>query len=82
MSRRTIGQQLKQARKASGLSQSDVAIKLSCARPRISLIETGRYQGSLQLLERYLNLMQLELCAQPISTQRPVFEDLERIYGE
>ena len=82
MSRHTIGQQLKAERKARSLTQSDIAAKLQCGRARISTIETGRYQGSLQLLERYLNLMKLELIASSIENRRPSLNELEAIYED
>ena len=80
MSREQIGQQLKQQRISRKLSQQQVADLLGCARPRISLIETGRYQGSLQLLERYLYLM--ELCARSKTRSRPTFDELGDIYDD
>ncbi|RUO76988.1 helix-turn-helix transcriptional regulator [Idiomarina seosinensis] len=82
MSRQQIGLQLQQERKRRGLSQQKVADLIGCARPRISLIENGRYQGSLQLLERYLNLLDMELCAQTRRASRPVFEQLGDIYDD
>ena len=82
MSREQIGQQLKQQRISRKLSQQQVAELLGCARPRISLIETGRYQGSLQLLERYLYLMDMELCARSKTRSRPTFDELGDIYDD
>lgn len=82
MSREQIGQQLKQQRISRKLSQQQVADLLGCARPRISLIETGRYQGSLQLLERYLHLMDMDLCARSKTLSRPTFDELGEIYGD
>ena len=81
MSRESIGNQLKAERKRHRMSQDDVANKLKTARPRISQIENGRYQGSLQLLERYLTLMGLELTATPIN-RRPTLGELDSIYDD
>ena len=81
MSRESIGNQLKAKRKHHRMSQDDVAKKLKTGRPRISQIENGRYQGSLQLLERYLTLMGLELTATPIN-HRPKFDELGAIYDD
>jgi len=68
-------------RKRRYLSQSDIASKLKVDRSQISRIENGRYQGSLQLLERYLTLMGLELTATPIN-RRPTLNELDSIYDD
>lgn len=68
-------------RKRRHLSQSDIASKLKVDRSQISRIENGRYQGSLQLLERYLTLMGLELTATTIS-RRPTLDELDSIYDD
>ncbi|WP_373318506.1 helix-turn-helix transcriptional regulator [Alteromonas salexigens] len=81
MSRESIGNQLKSERKRRGMSQNEVAITLKTARPRISQIENGRYQGSLQLLERYLILMGLELTATPTNS-RPTLDELGSVYDD
>ncbi len=81
MSRESIGNQLMAERKRRYLSQSDIASKLKVDRSQISRIENGRYQGSLQLLERYLTLMGLELTATPIN-RRPTLNELDSIYDD
>lgn len=81
MSRESIGNQLMAERKRRYLSQSDIASKLKVDRSQISRIENGRYQGSLQLLERYLTLMGLELTATPIN-RRPTLDELDSIYDD
>lgn len=82
MSRESIGQQLQAERKRQKLSQSDIADKLQCSRPSISNIENGRYQGSLQLLERYLNIMGFELTATPRQAKRPTLDELDSVYND
>ncbi|MBL53464.1 Helix-turn-helix domain-containing protein [Marisediminitalea aggregata] len=82
MSREGIGQQLQAERKRQKLSQSDIADKLQCSRPSISNIENGRYQGSLQLLERYLNIMGFELTATPKQAKRPTLDELDSVYND
>ena len=82
MSREGIGQQLQAERKRQKLSQSDIADKLQCSRPSISNIENGRYQGSLQLLERYLNIMGFELTATPKQAKRPTLDELDSVHND
>jgi transcriptional regulator with XRE-family HTH domain len=81
MSRKTIGNQLKIARKNQKLSQADVAQKLCVDRAQISRIESGRHLGSLQLFERYLTLMGFELVANPFGS-RPTLDELDDLYGD
>ncbi|WP_202942735.1 helix-turn-helix transcriptional regulator [Alteromonas macleodii] len=81
MSRESIGNQLMAERKRRKITQNDIASKLKTDRAQISRIENGRYQGSLQLLERYLALMGLELTATPIN-RRPTLDELDSIYDD
>ncbi|MDU0352519.1 helix-turn-helix transcriptional regulator [Paraglaciecola aquimarina] len=82
MSRVSIGSQLQTNRTARHLTQTDIAKKLNCDRAAISRIENGKYQGSLQLLERYLNLLGLELFAAPIKPERPTLDNMDGIYDD
>ena len=82
MSRIKIGETLASERKKKNYSQAEVATQLACDRAAISRIENGRYQGSLQLLERYVNLMGFELAIRPMITQRPSLDELQGLYDD
>jgi transcriptional regulator with XRE-family HTH domain len=82
MSRTTIGLQLKAERKKQKLRQLDAAEKLSCDRAVLSRIENGRFQGSLQMYERYLNLLGFELTISPIAALRPTLDNMEGLYDD
>lgn len=82
VSRATIGLQLKIERKKQKFSQLDAAEKLSCDRAVLSRIENGRFQGSLQIYERYLNLLRFELTISPIAPSRPSLDNMEGIYDD
>lgn len=81
MSRESIGNQLMAERKRRKITQNDIASKLKTDRAQISRIENGRYQGSLQLLERYLTLLGLELTASPMN-RRPTLDELDSTYDD
>ena len=81
MSRESIGNQLMAERKRRKITQNDIASKLKTDRSQISRIENGRYQGSLQLLERYLTLLGLELTASPMN-RRPTLDELDSTYDD
>mgnify|MGYP001971186413 CR=1 FL=1 len=68
-------------RKRRKITQNDIASKLKTDRAQISRIENGRYQGSLQLLERYLTLLGLELTASPMN-RRPTLDELDSTYDD
>ena len=68
-------------RKRRKITQNDIASKLKTDRSQISRIENGRYQGSLQLLERYLTLLGLELTASPMN-RRPTLDELDSTYDD
>ena len=81
MSKEYIGASLRAARKNGNYTQADVAAKISCDRAIISKMENGKYQGSLLLLERYINLMGFDLTITPINySSRPSLDDLESLY--
>ena len=68
-------------RKRRKITQNDIASKLKTDRAQISRIENGRYQGSLQLLERYLTLLGLELTTSPMN-RRPTLDELDSTYDD
>lgn len=81
MSRQSIGNQLKGARKGKGLSQTDIAEQLHIHRTVISRIETGVHQGSLQPLEQYAALLGYQLSLSPFSA-RPTLDELDDLYDD
>jgi transcriptional regulator with XRE-family HTH domain len=82
MSRATIGIQLKAQRKNQKLSQLDAAEKPNCDRAVLSRIENGHFQGSLQIYERYINLLGFELTINPIAPSRPSLDNMEGLYDD
>ena len=54
--RRELGNRLRKARRAAGLSQTDTASKLSWPQSRVSLIETARVRLDVADAERLLDL--------------------------
>ena len=52
-----IGTQCAEQCKAKGWTQADAAIRANLARPVISMIERGRFTGSLKSLIAYLSVL-------------------------
>ena len=82
MSRISIGHQLRDVRKKRDHKQADIAKAIHCDRAVISRIENGRYQGSLQQLERYINFLGFELSISPLTSTRPTLDNMEGIYDD
>jgi transcriptional regulator with XRE-family HTH domain len=57
-----IGKRLRELREAKGLSQSDVEDRSGLARTHVSKVENGHSTPTLQLLERWANALDVELC--------------------
>jgi len=75
-----IGKQCAEQRKAKGWTQADAAIRANLARPVISMIERGRFTGSLKSLVAYLSVLGLVLNVN--KTNIPQFEQLENIFND
>lgn len=72
-----IGVQLASARKASRLTQSELARRAGVSRPTIDLLENGRARElGYSKLARILAVVGLELKLQAMSPQRPTLDDL------
>jgi transcriptional regulator with XRE-family HTH domain len=56
-----VGQQIREARKAKGMTQDDLAQKLGVGKPTISKYETGDVNASLEMLDRIAKVLGLEI---------------------
>lgn len=65
----SIGQQLKELRKAQGWTQSTVADKVELSRPAISNIEAGRRALTLETLTRFCELYKIDISYFGIDTE-------------
>lgn len=75
-----IGKICEERRKFLGLTQADAAEKARIARSTASLIENGKFSGSLKSLGSYLAVLELELNVKKTST--PQLEDLLAMFGD
>ncbi|MCL2894662.1 helix-turn-helix domain-containing protein [Brenneria tiliae] len=60
-----IGQKIADARKSMGKTQQQMADITGIVKTTLSKIENGRFTGSLDILERYLESVGLQLSAEP-----------------
>ncbi len=75
-----IGAQYAEKCKAKVWTQADAATRADLARPVISMIERGRFTGSLKSLVAYLSVLGLALSVN--KTNIPQFEQLEDIFND
>jgi transcriptional regulator with XRE-family HTH domain len=74
-----IGQQIRIARKACGISQQALAQKLGMSRTTISQIESGSVQDiGVRKLIRILDMFELELRVRP-ARRPPTLEELQEV---
>lgn len=64
-------------RKELGKTQKVLAEETSVNKSIISLIENGKFTGSLNIYERCINGLGLELKVTPIQSRTPDFDDLQ-----
>ena len=73
----SLGTAIKQARKALGLTQADLAIKALVSRPTIARLETGRATDlGYRLLLRILYVVELDLRLTTLNRGRPTLDDI------
>ncbi|WP_368501968.1 helix-turn-helix transcriptional regulator [Photobacterium sp. 1_MG-2023] len=81
-SRAEIGNTIAKARKASGATQKQMAERTGINKTTLSEIENGRFTGSLDIFERYLDAVGLQLEVTPKQHQLPNWDELDELFGE
>ena len=80
--RQIIGAKTKEARNRLALNQSDLSKITGVNRTTISAIENGRFRGSLDILERVLDAVGLQLTAAPKVNTLPDWDEIEGMFDE
>ncbi|AWY00104.1 transcriptional regulator [Marinomonas primoryensis] len=80
--REQIGEQICAARKALNKTQKQIAEQTRIHKSTLSLIENGRFTGSLDILERYLDAVGLTLEVTPKKHQLPQWDEIEQLFAE
>ena len=78
----SIGSAVKTARKSRGLRQEDLSVISGIDKSTISAIENDRHTGSLRILRRCLDVLDLELTVQPKLSRFPDWDDIPRMFDE
>jgi transcriptional regulator with XRE-family HTH domain len=83
MNRRSInGSKIASARKELNFTQKYVAEKTGINKSTLSQIENGKFSGSLDILERYLDALGLQLAVAPKKRKLPDWDELDNLFGD
>ncbi|NLQ18007.1 helix-turn-helix transcriptional regulator [Marinomonas sp. M1K-6] len=80
--REEIGEKICAARKALKKTQKQMAEQTGIHKSTLSLIENGRFTGSLDILERYLDAVGLTLEVAPKKHRLPQWDEIEALFAE
>ena len=81
-SRIQVGELARQTRKAGGQTQKYWTGVTGIHPSTLSQIENARFYGSLDILERYLDALGLELIAQPKQQRFPDWDEIEEMFRD
>ncbi|WP_409306257.1 helix-turn-helix domain-containing protein [Pectobacterium sp. B1J-3] len=80
--RLSIGKKIADARKNMGNTQQQMADVTGIFKTTLSKIENGRFTGSLDILERYLDAVGLQLNAEPKQHTLPKWDEIDDLFSE
>lgn len=80
--RSQMGKVIAEARKELGYTQKQMTEKININTSTLSAIENGRFFGSLDILERYVDAVGLELNIAPKQRRLPTWEELDDLFKE
>ncbi|CAM3825844.1 DNA-binding transcriptional repressor PuuR [Vibrio aerogenes CECT 7868] len=81
-SRVSMGKQVAYQRKQLGMTQQKMAEKTGIHKTTLSEIENGRFTGSLDIFERYLDAVGLELQVEVKRHKLPDWDEIEELFRE
>lgn len=80
--RQHIGEQIRAARKRLSQTQKQLAQITGIHKSTLSEIENGRFTGSLDILERYLDAVGLKLTVAEKVRRLPDWDELDELFGD
>jgi transcriptional regulator with XRE-family HTH domain len=80
--RALIGKEIARQRKAQGNTQQQMTNQTGINKTTLSEIENGRFTGSLDILERYLDAVGLQLEVSPKQHRLPDWDELDTLFGD
>jgi transcriptional regulator with XRE-family HTH domain len=80
--RKNNGSKIALVRKELNLTQKQLAATTGINKATLSQIENGKFSGSLDILERYLDALDLQLTVEPKKRQLPDWDELDTLFGD
>lgn len=80
--REEIGKYIAGCRKQLGLTQLQASQQSGINKTTISEIENGRFSGSLDIFERYLDALGLEINVVPKTAKLPDWDEIDSLFAE
>jgi transcriptional regulator with XRE-family HTH domain len=80
--RQFIGTKAKEMRKKSAQTQKRLSEVTGLPQSTLSEIENGRFTGSLDIMERYLDVLGLQLTAVEKAQRLPDWDELDTLFGD
>jgi transcriptional regulator with XRE-family HTH domain len=80
--RSEIGKTIAQSRKALGRTQKQISKQIRINTTTLSEIENGRFGGSLEIFEHYIDAVGLKLEVKPKQHRLPDWDEIETLFAE
>lgn len=80
--RQKNGHIISQYRKALDCTQQQMSIKTGINKSTLSQIENGRFGGSLDIIESYIDALGLQITVEAKSNKLPDWNEIEELFGE
>ncbi|WCE29332.1 helix-turn-helix domain-containing protein [Vibrio sp. SCSIO 43137] len=80
--RESIGKEIAKQRKGQGFTQKQMADQTGINKTTLSEIENGRFTGSLDIFERYLDAVGLQLEVSTKKHKLPDWDEIEELFRE
>ena len=78
----TIGKNIAKARKVLGETQQEISNRTGIHKTTLSEIENGRFTGSLDIFERYLDAVGLQLEVIEKRHKLPNWDEIDDLFAE
>ncbi len=80
--REQVGKTLAEARKAMGKTQQQLTELTGINKSTLSAMENGRFTGSLDIFERYIDALGFALNVVPKRQQFPDWDEIDTLFSD
>ncbi len=76
------GRLIAQTRKEQAYTQQEMSRQTGINKSTLSQIENGRFSGSLDIYERYIDALGLQFIVEPKIRKLPDWDEIKTLFGE